>query len=94
MLARLDLIIAYQKASINQETLDMATIDDAIATMTTEIEAQTTLVASLGPFIQGLFDQIAGTLSLTPAQIAALQDLQTKFEANDAAIAAAMVAHT
>lgn len=95
MLGRLDLILANQQAAATQEKTDMAALDDALAKITADMTAQNTVVASLGPFIQGLFAQIANLVpNLTPAQTASLTSIQTSVEANNAAIAAAMVANT
>jgi hypothetical protein len=93
VLGRLDLIIANQKAAAIQETKFMTALDDELATMTADMATQTTVVASLKPFIQGLFNQIAA-IGLTPAQQTQLDAIKASIEANTPAISAAMVANT
>lgn len=95
VLGRLDLILENQQAAAIQEKNEMSALDDALAAITTDMTAQTTVIASLKPFIQGLFDQIAAMVpNLTPAQTAALNALKASVDTNNAAIAAAMVANT
>lgn len=95
VLSRLDLILVNQRLSARQRKLDMAELDDALAMISERMTAQTTVVASLMPFIQGLFDQIKNMVpALTPDQRAALTTIQTAVEANTAQIAADMVANT
>ena len=70
----------------------MATLDDDVAA----ISAQTTVIASLGAFIQSLKDQITGggVTGLTPAQQAQIDDIFANVTANNAAIAAALTTNT
>ncbi len=91
--ARLDAISAQLAAILTKEDELMASIDDIAADMTT----QTTLLASLASFVQGLKDQIEAALSgatLPPAVQAKVDAVFAQAEANNAAIAAAMVANT
>lgn len=70
----------------------MATLDEFIKNMTAMMDKESTLVASLKPFIKGLFDQIKTTVpAITPEQMKALDDIQAKVDANNAAIADSMV---
>lgn len=70
----------------------MSVLDDDLATITADMNSQATVVDSLKPFIQGLFDQIAKSVpSLTAEQTAALAMIKTAVEASNAKIAAAMV---
>ena len=97
VLGRLDLIVAAcqqiisnQQAAAIQEKTDMSTIDDELAAITADMTTQTTVVDSLKPFIQGLFDQIAALVpALTPAQQTALDAIKTAIEANTPAISKA-----
>lgn len=92
VLEALEKLVQNQQSSNTKVNHLMTQIDDFITKMTDDMTAQTTVVASLKPFIQGLFDQIKGTLNLTPDQLAKLASMQTAVEANNAEIAAAMVA--
>lgn len=72
----------------------MTAIDDAIAKIATDMTAQTTIIDSLKPFIQGLFAQIITTVpQLTAEQMKALADIQAAIEKNSADISAAMVSN-
>lgn len=95
VLSRLDLILVNQRLSARLRKEDMAELDDALAMISEKMSAQTTVIGSLMPFIQGLFDQIKNTVpALTPEQRAALTTIQTGVEANTAQIAADMVTNT
>jgi hypothetical protein len=88
LLAVLTQLVNVGQQILAKETLLMSTLDDDIAA----IAAQTTAVASLTTFIQGLQAQIAA-LGLTPAQQAQVDAIFTNVTANTAAISAAMVAN-
>src|SRR5450631_3159283 len=98
---QLNIIIGFDREALNaverlvsllsqiskKETLLMSTLDEDIAA----IAAQTTAIGSLTTFITGLEAQIAALPGLTPAQQAAIDKIFTDVNANNAAIAAAMV---
>ena len=65
-----------------------------LADDTAAIAAQTTVVASLAKFVSGLQAQIAALPGLTAAQQADIDKIFSDVTANNAAIAAAMVANT
>ena len=65
-------------------------IDTFVKDMTTKMSTMEAGIASLRPFIQGLFDQIAKIPGLTTSQIADLGAIEAKVDADAAAIAAAM----
>lgn len=76
----------------------MAALDDQITALTNEVTKQTTVDASAVALLQGISAQLAAALAAgangSPAQIAALQALQTTLANNDATLAAAVVANT
>lgn len=78
----------------------MAALDDQITALTNEVTKQTTVDASAVTLLQGLSAQLAAALAAaanagaTPAQLAALQALQTTLAGNDTTLAAAVVANT
>lgn len=73
----------------------MAELDEMLAMISEKMNAQTTVVDSFKPFIQGLFDQIKNTVPmLTPEQRAVLTTIQTGVEANTDKLAADMLANT
>lgn len=65
-------------------------LDTFVADMTAKMTAEEAGIASLRPFIQGLFDKIAQIPGLTDAQKAALDAMEAKVDTDAAAIAAAM----
>lgn len=94
-LSRLDLILVNQRLSRAQGKLNMAELDEMLAMISEKMNAQTTVVDSFKPFIQGLFDQIKNTVPmLTPEQRAVLTTIQTGVEANTDKLAADMLANT
>ena len=66
------------------------TLDTFVSDMTTKMSAMEAGIASLRPFVEGLFAQIATIPGLTPEQVAALDAIEAKVDADAAAIAAAM----
>jgi hypothetical protein len=66
----------------------MATLDELLAA----VQAETTEIASLTTFIQGLQSQIKGVSGLTPAQQAEIDQVFSDVVSNSAAIQAAMAA--
>lgn len=81
---------AQLSAIIKQGTQIMSTLDNDTAA----IEAQTTVVAGLATFVQGLKDQIAALPGLTAAQQRQIDQIFTDVTANNVSIANAMVANT
>lgn len=76
---------------ILQKVTHMATsVDTFVTEMTAKMTTMEAGIASLRPFIQGLFDQIAAIPGLTPAQITELDAIEAKVDADAAAIVAAM----
>ena len=70
----------------------MAALDDFISSMTAKMTAETTEIAGLKTFVQGLFDQIRTTVpALTPGQQTALDMLQAATDQHAASITAAML---
>ena len=91
VLARLDCIIANQLAAAAQEKIDMTELDTELAALTADVAQQTTEVASMATFIQGLFAKIAAIPNLTPEQQASVDAIKAAVETNNTAIAAAIV---
>lgn len=90
VIARLDRILEI----LTEDEVIMTSIDDSIAKIAADMTAQTTIVDSLKPFIQGLFAQIVTTVpQLTAEQMKALSDIQAAIEKNSANISDAMVSN-
>jgi hypothetical protein len=93
---KIDLLIDMLKIQGRREVIMMATIDEGLDQMNTDVEANTTVVGSLATLTASLFkmfqDALAGTL--TPAQEAKLAVVKTKLEANNQLAADAFVANT
>ena len=87
---RLDKILENQETAAKQRIIEMATM----AELVTKIAEETTLVAGLKTFVQGLRDQIAALPNITPAMQAEIDSAFASVAANSAAIANAMVANT
>jgi hypothetical protein len=86
---KLDLLLAREKAH-------MATLQDEIATLTTNVAAQDTVIGSVETLLTGLTNTIntlKGSIA-DPAAIAALDQLATQVAANSTRIAAAVTANT
>ncbi len=66
------------------------TLDTFVSDMTTKMSAMEAGIASLRPFIEGLFAQIGAIPGLTPAQVTELDAIEAKVDADAAAIVAAM----
>lgn len=90
VLARLDGIIASQAVETQRELNIMATMTEVVD----KIAEETTLVASLQTFVQGLRDQIAALPGVTPELQAQIDGAFAHVSANATAIANAMVANT
>ena|SRR5436190_730740 len=89
VLCRLDKIIALQEALRQQGVQEMATLSEVVD----KVAEETTLVAGLKVFVQGLKDQIAALPSLTAEQQAQIDGVFTHVSANSASIAEAMAAN-
>jgi hypothetical protein len=81
---------------LTREFRSMATeFEDKLAILATDMAAQTTVVTTVQTFIAGLSTQLSDALAsaansgATPAQLAALTDLDTAIKANSAALVAA-----
>ena len=79
---KLDTVLANQEAM-------MAQMSDIVA----DVAAETTTIASLTTFIEGLQAQISALPGITPALQAQIDGVFTNLQANDAALAAAMTAN-
>lgn len=79
--------VTLQTLLTNMEKI-MATLDDLVA----DVAAETTTIASLSTFIQGLQAQI-GSAGLSAADQAKVDAIFANLQSNDAALAAAMTAN-
>lgn len=67
-----------------------ATVETFVAEMTAKMATMEAGIASLRPFIEGLFAQIGAIPGLTPAQMSALDAIEAKVDTDAAAIVSAM----
>jgi hypothetical protein len=99
VLSRLDVITTMLNLILKNQGVDMATQADiaaALAKVTADVAAQTTVEASFVTYAQGLSAQIAALSAATTdtTTAAALLALSTQIETNTAADSAAMVVNT
>ncbi len=87
VLVRIDTLVGLLQQTIQKENAIMSTLDDIV----TAVAAQTTMIGSLQTFVQGLEDQIKALPGLTPAMQAKIDTIFAGVDANEKAIANAMV---
>jgi len=90
-----NLVLLTQNLS-QQEHQDMTATDDAIAALTAQVAANTTVLGSAETALNGVAAAIAAAIAsasaagATPAQLAEIQALQTQIANDDAGLAAAI----
>src|ERR1700734_3039469 len=90
-----NLVLLTQNLS-QQEHQDMPATDDAIAALTAQVAANTTVLGSAETALNGVAAAIAAAIAsasaagATPAQLAEIQALQTQIANDDAGLAAAI----
>lgn len=100
VLRRLDRIEDRLKTLQEQETIDMAIIDDDIAALTAKVSAESTVVSSAVTLLNGISATVASAVAAalaagaTPDQLKALTDATASIDAQSAQLAAAVAANT
>jgi hypothetical protein len=98
--AQLNRIEAKLDALMERESKAMSQLDDEITTLTSRVEANTTVTGSVETFLNGIPAMIAAAVAkataagATPAQLKAITDLGASLQANSDGIGAAIVANT
>lgn len=97
IIAQLEALLQQQRhhewllhAILHKETKMVADLETFITDMTAKMDTMEAGVASLRPFIQGLFDQIAKIPGLSDAQKTALDAIESRVDKDAADIVAAM----